>query len=194
MRWTVAYDPPPPSGVVAFGMYVRDGQQGNWTVWLDNFRFGYSAVYTGGQSNHTYYFAALAIDAAGNHEEFNSVPECSTYVDTTGMPLYDYLPGDVNMYNGQWPPSVIGADVTYLVGYFRQVPNLEACQFNNFWPSADVNGDCQVIGSDATRLVNYFRSLGIIECCLEYQPRWPNPTLLPHSPPENWPNCEQPAH
>lgn len=191
MHWTYAYDPPPASGIAAFAVYVRDGASGNWHLWLDDFRLGYFAIFTGGQSGHTYYFAASAIDGAGNYEEFDSVPECSTYVDTVfGGPLYNYLPGDVNMYNGQWPPSVIGADATYLVNYFRGISADPACPLDGLFCAADVNGDCAVIGSDVTRLVNYFRGVGLIECCLDYMPRWPNASLLPPVPPEDWPGCQ----
>jgi hypothetical protein len=32
---------------------------------------------------------------------------------------FSYLPGDVNMSAGAWPPAAIGADVTFLVNFFR---------------------------------------------------------------------------
>lgn len=32
---------------------------------------------------------------------------------------YEYLPGDANMGNGAWPPSVTGSDITYMVNYFK---------------------------------------------------------------------------
>ena len=96
---------------------------------------------------------------------------------------YEYIPGDVNMYNGDWPPMAIGGDVTYLVNYFRSVPTSLPCMLDGFWASADVNGDCSVIGSDVTKLVNYFRGIGYLEYCPDYPP-------LPPSAPPGWPNCE----
>ena len=103
---------------------------------------------------------------------------------------YPYFNGDANMYNGVWPPQCIGSDVTYLVGYFRGYETSIQCKINNFWASADVNGDCLIIGSDVTRLVNYFRSIGNIEYCPAYPPRWPSHTDLPVEAPDGWPNCE----
>ncbi len=61
-----------------------------------------------------------------------------------------FLPGDAN-----GDGRVIGADVTYLVGYFRAInPAPEP------FLAGDANGDCAVIGSDITYLVNYFRGIG----------------------------------
>ncbi|MCP4581814.1 MAG: hypothetical protein GY839_09350, partial [candidate division Zixibacteria bacterium] len=102
----------------------------------------------------------------------------------------NYLPGDANMYNGSWPPEVIGGDVTYLVGYFRNLPANQPCLLEGFWNSADVNGDCNVIGSDVTRLVVYFRNEGDIQNCPDYIPMWRSPDDLPVEAPEGWPNCE----
>ena len=101
-----------------------------------------------------------------------------------------YLLGDVNMYSGTWPPAAIGADVTYLVNYFRGTP-AHACLLDGFWCSADVNGDCAVIGSDVTRLVNYFRGISALQWCPEHPPAWQTITDLPVDPPEGWPNCEE---
>jgi hypothetical protein len=103
---------------------------------------------------------------------------------------YAYLPGDANMYNGAWPPAVIGGDVTYLVNYFRAIPASQPCLLNGFWASADANGDCQVIGSDVTRLINYLRAIGTIEYCPDYEPAWSTPDDLPTEAPPGWPNCE----
>jgi len=36
-----------------------------------------------------------------------------------------YLPGDVNMSGGAWPPAATGPDVTYLVNFFRGAPTNE---------------------------------------------------------------------
>ncbi|MCD6163719.1 MAG: right-handed parallel beta-helix repeat-containing protein [candidate division Zixibacteria bacterium] len=106
---------------------------------------------------------------------------------------YEYLPGDANMYNGLWPPIVIGGDVTYLVNYFKGYETSLPCLLNDFWCSADANGDCQVIGSDVIRLVNYFRGLGDIQYCPEYLPLWLTPDDIPAEAPDGWPNCEIPT-
>ncbi|MCP4582301.1 MAG: hypothetical protein GY839_11865 [candidate division Zixibacteria bacterium] len=99
----------------------------------------------------------------------------------------EYLPGDANMPNGLWPPSVIGADVTYLVNYFRAITF--ACELDGFYCSADTNGDCLIIGSDVTRLVNYFRGSADLSYCAHYEPAWHDPSELPPSAPSGWPNC-----
>ncbi|MCP4584244.1 MAG: hypothetical protein GY839_21740 [candidate division Zixibacteria bacterium] len=102
---------------------------------------------------------------------------------------WEYLPGDVNMYNGAWPPSIIGADVTYLVNYFRGERTSNPCLFNYFWAAADVNGDCTVIGSDVTRLVSYFRGAMDVDFCNDVPPAWPIPEDLPYIEPAEWPDC-----
>jgi hypothetical protein len=101
---------------------------------------------------------------------------------------YDYLPGDANMINGQWPPKVIGADVTYLVGYFRGING--QCLVGGFYNAGDANGDCNIIGSDVTRLVSYFRGLSDIAYCADYTPAWLVPDDCPTEAPDGWPNCE----
>jgi len=98
-----------------------------------------------------------------------------------------YLPGDANMPNGIWPPTVIGADVTYLVNYFRG--ETDACLLSDFYCSADINGDCLVIGSDVTRLVNYFRGTADLAYCVDYEPAWPTSDDLPVDEPFDWPAC-----
>lgn len=103
-----------------------------------------------------------------------------------------YLPGDANMYNGSWPPTVIGSDVTYLVNYFRGFTTNPACLMNGFYAAADVNTDCRVIGSDVTRLVSFYRGQAIIEYCPDYPPAWLTPGDLPEDAPAGWPNCEEP--
>ncbi|MCP4582317.1 MAG: hypothetical protein GY839_11945 [candidate division Zixibacteria bacterium] len=103
---------------------------------------------------------------------------------------YAYLPGDVNMYTGAWPPVVVSGDMTYLVNFFRNFPCCPSCPLDNFWASADANGDCLVIGSDITKLQNYFRGTTILEYCVDYEPLWPTPNDLPPSAPSGWPNCE----
>jgi hypothetical protein len=120
----------------------------------------------------------------------------------TGPGCYEYLPGDVNMYSGNWPPAAIGGDVTYLVGRFRGVPTSVPCNFTGdlpapFWASADANGDCNVIGSDVTKLVSVFRGIGSINYCGDqigdtghFEPCWHTPTELPPARPAGWPPCE----
>jgi len=102
-----------------------------------------------------------------------------------------YLPGDVNMAGGTWPPSATGPDVTYLVNYFRSAPTSHSCLLDGFWCSADANGDCNIIGSDVTKLVNVFRGQGSILYCEDYTPAWPTPLDLPAEAPEGWPGCEE---
>jgi hypothetical protein len=104
------------------------------------------------------------------------------------VPTYQYLPGDANMINGQWPPKIIGADVTYLVGYFRGING--PCLVGGFYNSGDANGDCSIIGSDVTRLVSYFRGLSAISHCADYPPAWLIPEDCPPEAPDGWPNCE----
>jgi hypothetical protein len=101
-----------------------------------------------------------------------------------------YLPGDANMFNGAWPPTVIGGDVTYLVNYFRGMETSLPCLLDGFWCSADANGDCNVIGSDVTKLVTYFRGMTDLQYCPDYEPSWPTPDDLPDEAPVGWPNCE----
>jgi len=106
-----------------------------------------------------------------------------------GNPGYEYLPGDVNMSVGAWPPAALSGDVTYMVNFFRGIPTSQSCLLDGFWCSADANGDCNVIGSDVTKLVNVFRGLTSIDYCPTYEPAWPTPVDLPPSAPLDWPNC-----
>jgi len=106
---------------------------------------------------------------------------------STGISASDYVPGDINMSNGQWPPTVIGGDVTYLVNYFRGINS--ACLVGGFFCSADANGDCYVIGSDVTKMVNYFRGLTSLSNCADYEPTWLTPSECPTEAPTGWPNC-----
>ncbi len=108
------------------------------------------------------------------------------YINTFCHP---YLPGDANMYAGQWPPAVIGADVTYLVNYFRAIS--PPCLLDGFYASADVNGDCIVLGADVTYLVNYFRGLTDgLHWCPDYQPCWTIDDDIPAEAPPDWPGCD----
>jgi len=103
---------------------------------------------------------------------------------------YAYLPGDVNMSGGAWPPTATGPDVTYLVNFFRGGPTSQSCLLDNFWCSADANGDCNVVGADVTKLVNVFRGQGSIGYCPDYEPAWFTPDDLPAEMPPGWPGCE----
>ncbi|MCP4583017.1 MAG: hypothetical protein GY839_15520 [candidate division Zixibacteria bacterium] len=103
---------------------------------------------------------------------------------------YAYFPGDVNMYNGNWPPQVIGGDVTYLVNFFRGMESSIPCELAGYWASSDANGDCNVIGSDVTRLVTYFRGQNEILSCQDFPPLWQTTEDLPAEAPGGWPNCE----
>ena len=103
---------------------------------------------------------------------------------------YQYLPGDVNMSVGAWPPEAIGPDVTYLVNFFRGIPTSQPCPLEGLWCSADANGDCSIISSDVTKLVNVFRGLATVEICPDYPTVWATPADLPPSAPSGWPNCE----
>ncbi len=194
VRWSAGNDPDPSSGIVAYDIYKKDSESQNWAIWLSYFQEGLSAFLTSGQHGYTYYFEALAIDSAGNQETRYSISECSTYVDTSwGNVAYPYLPGDINMYNGIWPPECIGSDVTYLVGYFRGVSANQPCYLDDFWASADANGDCNIIGSDVTRLVNYFRGNVSLLYCPDYEPLWLTPDDLPDDAAAGWPNCDIPV-
>ncbi len=119
---------------------------------------------------------------------------CGTYDHETGWSgcsvttTYEYLPGDANMAAGSWPPNVIGADVTYLVNYFRAIA--APCLVGGFYNSADANGDCSVIGADVTYLVQYFRGANELHYCPDYEPTWQNSGDLPAEAPDGWPNCE----
>jgi len=110
-------------------------------------------------------------------------------IDTAGATQYEYLPGDVNMAAGMWPPAALGSDVTYLVNYLRGLPSAAPCLVGGFWASADANGDCSVLGSDVTRVVNYLRGIGALMSCPAFPSAWPTPSDLPVTPPAGWPNC-----
>ena len=108
-------------------------------------------------------------------------------LDGTG---FEYVPGDANMYNGAWPPAVIGSDVTYLVNYFRGLTINPPCNLSGFYAAADVNGSCSVIGSDVTRFVSYFRGSATLDFCPDFNPAWLTAGDCPEEAPAGWPNCE----
>lgn len=103
---------------------------------------------------------------------------------------FAYLPGDANMYGGIWPPQAIGADITYIVNYLRNMPTSVPCRFAGIWASADVNGSCDVAGSDVIRFVNYLRGAIGLTWCPDVEPLWPTPQNLPPDQPPGWPGCE----
>ncbi len=111
-------------------------------------------------------------------------------IDSLGIEYYPFLPGDVNMSAGVWPPSAIGSDVTYLVNYFRGLETSQPCLLNGLWASADANGDCNIIGSDVTKMVNYLRGLAVLQWCPSHAPYWFSTDDLPEVAPDGWPGCE----
>lgn len=130
---------------------------------------------------------------AGHPDTLWFLDEDSTRIDIGALffnqtsTALEYLPGDVNMFIGLWPPRAIGSDVTYLVNYYKGQTN--ACLLDGFYASADINGDCIAMGSDVIRLVSYFRGQGDIEYCPDYFPAWPP---IPEEAPSGWPNCDTP--
>jgi hypothetical protein len=163
-----------------------------------NYRIDWYVIGSGGghaESGNYQVNGTIGQPIVGQSSSSNYIVEAGYWVGIGGgISLgYEYFPGDANMYNGIWPPQVIGGDVTYLVNYFRGLPAGRPCLLNGFWCSADANGDCNIIGSDVTKLVNYFRGIGSILHCADYEPAWLTPGDLPPVAPDGWPNCETPA-
>jgi len=129
----------------------------------------------GGSWNNDAYSTAMAI--YGLHS-----------IDPDNFLVYEYRPGDANMFVGGWPPMVMGGDVTYLVNFFGGTT--QACYLDGFYCSADANGDCYVTGGDVTRLVNYFGGTAQLEFCPAYPTDWAPWPQPPPPMPEGWPNCE----
>ncbi|MCP4582000.1 MAG: hypothetical protein GY839_10300 [candidate division Zixibacteria bacterium] len=142
------------------------------------------------QDDQTYFWRVRGDDRYGLHSDFTDGSNFF-HVSDRFPGSYGYLPGDVNMASGAWPPSVIGSDVTYLVNYFRGFPNCPPCPVDNLWQSADANGDCNILGSDVTKLVNYFRGTSNIQYCPYHSTAWPTSENLPAEQPSGWPNCEE---
>jgi hypothetical protein len=109
---------------------------------------------------------------------------------TFDSPLFEYLPGDAQMALGLWPPDVRGADVTFLVNYFRGWEVAQPCYLDGIYCSADANGDCQVIGSDVTKLIMYYRQLTQLQYCPDHPPAWLTADECPVLAPPGWPGCE----
>jgi hypothetical protein len=147
----------------------------------------------GGESNSANYRVngTVGQPMTGASISTNYVVESGFWVDAGATSGYDYVPGDANMINAQWPPQVIGSDVTYLVGYFRALN--PPCPLDGFYASGDANGDCLVIGSDVTKMVTYFRGLTELSFCPDYEPMWPTPADCPEEAPSGWPGCETPV-
>ena len=164
------------------GYVIYGGTEPNPTTVIDTTTENYSYL-TGLTSGSTYYFRVTAIDYSGIEGDYSNEEEIA-------IPYY-YVPGDVNMANGSWPPTIIGSDVTYLVNFFRGITTNPSCTLNGFYCSADVNGDCHVIGSDVTYLVNFFRGGDAVQYCPENEPAWPTTDDLPDQAPPGWPYCGQ---
>ena len=157
------------------------------------------SIYTDENGYYEFTVDAGIYDVSFSHQDYSDTT-CAGMVITPGDTMtldiqlvssgFEYLPGDVNMSAGTWPPAATGPDVTYLVNYFRGAPTSHSCLMDGFWCSADANGDCNIIGSDVTKLVNVFRGIGSILYCTDYEPLWPTPADLPEEAPEDWPGCE----
>jgi hypothetical protein len=109
--------------------------------------------------------------------------------------VYEYLPGDVDMYEGQWPPIVNYDDAAYLKDYLQGYPSSHPClkvgPSYNLWASADVNGDCIVDVADYTYLFDYLQGrIPSLSFCPDFEPVWPTPPpSWPVDPPPGWPDC-----
>ncbi|MCP4582270.1 MAG: carboxypeptidase regulatory-like domain-containing protein [candidate division Zixibacteria bacterium] len=166
------YPGDPPVKMITFAVYVRDDIELEDVTVSDAIQPGYSQDQYEGYA----WFGGMGLYP---FSEYFSMVRFNNLL---------YTPGDANMINGQWPPLVIGSDVTYLVGYFRAINT--SCLLDNFYCAADINGDCNVIGSDVTRFVGYFRGLADISFCPDMPPSWPAPDDIPPVMPSGWPNCE----
>ena len=188
---TSSNDPPTfswqaPEGGLAYDLIVSTHNDFADTVLIYQGFQGTSITPLSAMGEGSYYWHVNAEGAYG-YSPFSGTFGFTIDYETTA---YEYLPGDVNMYNGSWPPSVIGSDVTYLVNFFRGLSTSHPCDLGGFWCSADANGDCNVIGSDVTKLVGFFRGIGTVLHCADYEPAWNNIGDLPPNAPPNWPNCE----
>jgi hypothetical protein len=80
------------SGVASYDVQVRDGASGSWTDWQMG-TTDTSAIYTGAQNAHTYYFQVRAHDQAGNptvyicqdHTTVELPPGIATFSPTSGF-------------------------------------------------------------------------------------------------------------
>ncbi len=160
-------------------------------TFAQNYQMGQYVISSGGDQSESDDFkvkCTIGQPIIGTTSSSNLISKLGFWNNTI-VSSYAYFPGDANMFIGIWPPQVIGSDVTYIVSYFRGLPN-EPCLLDGFWASADVNGDCNIIGSDVTRLVNCFRGIGSIEFCPDYPPAWYSEDDFPLEQPDGWPNCE----
>ncbi len=166
---------------VAYYKIYLDYQQGP-TVFYDSCFANFTDItrIPGGKA----YIRVTAVDNSGIESDYSN--EESVLVDFVNT----YLPGDVNMHAGLWPPSVNGSDVTYLVNYFRGLPLSVPCLYGDFFCSADANGDCEVIGADVTYMVNYFLGRNALRFCPDYPPVWETQDEVPAQEYIGWPPCE----
>lgn len=184
-------DPPtfiwqPQVGALSYDIAIDNNNDFSSPVFYIDGYSGTSITPGGALGENTYYWHVRTEGDFG----YSSYSTIYTFTINYGSTAYEYLPGDVNMFGGSWPPQTIGADVTYLVNFFRGLPSSHSCLLGGFWCSGDANGDCEIIGSDVTKLVNVFRGLTTICYCANYDPAWLTPADLPPSAPSGWPNCE----
>lgn len=175
-----------PQGGNAYDLVVSTHMNFSDTLLIYQGYQGTSITPLAAMGEGTYYWHVKA-DGDYGYSAFSSTFE---FTINYGSTSYQYYPGDVNMRNGAWPPTVIGGDVTYLVNFFRGMTSSQPCRLDGFWCSADANGDCNIIGSDVTRLVNYFRGIATLSHCSDYEPAWNSPDEFPPASPGGWPNCE----
>ena len=191
MTWTISN---PGYGMLYFSLLAEENNPG--TDWL-NIDVEGDSIGVGGEDvvvNVSFDATSLAEGEYTGYILFNSnSPDYNeVYIPVTltvGPAGFAYMPGDANMATGTWPPAVVGGDVTYLVNYFRGM--VPACKIDDFFASADVNGNCAVNGSDVTYLVNYFRGMNEKNYCSDYVPLWESSGDLPSEAPSNWPPCDQ---
>jgi len=188
-------DPPtfiwqPQNGAISYDIAVDDNSDFSSPVFFLDGYGGTSLTPVSALGENTYYWHVRAEGDFG----YSSYSTSYSFTIDYGSTSYEFLPGDVNMSGGAWPPAATGPDVTYLVNFFRGLPTSTPCKFNGnlglFWASADANGDCGIIGSDVTKLVNVFRGITSISYCSDYEPAWLTTGDLPPSAPSGWPNCE----
>ena len=179
-----------------------DGTIVSDSLYIETVSLAFAPVYHDSIVGDIYWYTIGANDSgttvnyyvvATDNQDLRTQSPTESYQCTSHPQGFAYLPGDANMYNGDWPPAVIGSDVTYLVNFFRGLTTNPACNIEGSYMAADVNASCTVIGSDVTRLVNFFRGSGVIEYCPDWEPLWHNTSELPDSMPEGWPHCDSPV-
>jgi len=175
------------SGISAVEIYVSEND-GPYDLGYIADPGEYSTLFQG-EFDACYDFYSIAIDNVGNSE----AAPVSSDAEVCFIFGYLYLPGDVNMFGGSWPPAAIGGDVTYLVNYYRGYMGSIPCRFDGFWASADANGDCILTGPDVTFMVTYFRGHHpSLLYCPDYEPAWKTWHDIPAEMPVGWPPCTPP--